>query len=110
RLANLELGIKKTVHKNMRGKIDEVANLLRQSAKHHMQLIMYIEQILHSTVKIPTNLLLEIVTTKNITTMVNKTSADMTGLVELVSRIACNMDTSPPPFSVAAKGEKSAQA
>nr|GEW31128.1 NBS-containing resistance-like protein [Tanacetum cinerariifolium] len=60
--------------------------------------------ILHFIVKIPTDLLLEIVTTKDITTMVNKTLADMTELVELVSKIACNMDTSPPPFSVVVEG------
>ncbi|GJU82480.1 hypothetical protein Tco_1284845 [Tanacetum coccineum] len=41
-------------------------------------------------------------------TMVNKTSADMTELVELVSRIVCNIDTLPPPFNAAFRG-KSAQ-
>nr|GEX37698.1 hypothetical protein [Tanacetum cinerariifolium] len=74
------------------------------------ELCTYIETILDSTVKIPTDLLPESVIANNLTTMVNKTSIDMIELVGIISQIAHNMDTSPTPLSVAAKGDKSAQA
>ncbi|GKE42543.1 hypothetical protein Tco_1469827 [Tanacetum coccineum] len=71
--------------------------------------IMYMEQMLHSTVKIPIDLLPGIVTAKNLTIMVNKTSADMNELVGLVSWILHFMESTPPPVNIVAKGEKSAQ-
>nr|GEY96451.1 hypothetical protein [Tanacetum cinerariifolium] len=69
----------KSINKNFKGTIGEVAALLRQTAKHQMHIILYIEQMLHSIVKIPTDLLPEIVT------------------------------STPPPVNAVAEGEKSAQ-
>ncbi|GJX04176.1 exocyst complex component SEC10B-like protein, partial [Tanacetum coccineum] len=66
----------------------------------------YIKTILGSTIKIPIDYVPEIVTAKNLTTMVNQTSSDMTELVELISQLVHNMDTSPPPFNVIAEREK----
>ncbi|GJU97024.1 hypothetical protein Tco_1326295 [Tanacetum coccineum] len=68
--------------------------------EHQMHPIMYMEQMLHSTVKIPIDLLPGIVTAKNLTIMVNKTSADMNELVGLVSRILHFMESTPPPVNI----------
>nr|GEV82468.1 hypothetical protein [Tanacetum cinerariifolium] len=73
------------------------------------KLCNYIETILDSIIKIPIDYVPEIVTAKNLTTMVNQTSSDMIELVELISQLINNMDTSPPPLNVVAEGEKGAQ-
>nr|GEW87396.1 hypothetical protein [Tanacetum cinerariifolium] len=75
-----------------------------------IDLCNYIETILDSIIKIPTDYVPEIVTAKNLTTMVNQTSSDMIELVELISQLINNMDTSPPPLNVVAEGEKGAKA
>ncbi|GJS92362.1 hypothetical protein Tco_0799330 [Tanacetum coccineum] len=98
--------LRKTLHKNVRGKMCEDVDLHCQSVKHLMQLIKYIEQIMHSTVKIPTHLLPEIMISNNLSSIVNETSTDMTELVDMISHLVRNMDTSPPPLSVASEGEK----
>ncbi|GJR82667.1 hypothetical protein Tco_0153452 [Tanacetum coccineum] len=45
------------VTKNVHNKIGEVNGLLTQCAKHQMLLIIYIEKILHSSVKVPRDIL-----------------------------------------------------
>ncbi|GJU99262.1 hypothetical protein Tco_1328533 [Tanacetum coccineum] len=72
----------KYVMKNVKREIGEVNGLLGQCAKHQMQLINYIETILHSSVKVPWDIL--VVDAKHLKTKVEKTSADLHELVELV--------------------------
>ncbi|GKA92300.1 hypothetical protein Tco_0814225 [Tanacetum coccineum] len=72
----------KYVMKNIKREIEEVNGLLGQCAKHQMQLINYIETILHSSVKVPWDIL--VVDAKHLKTKVEKTSADLHELVELV--------------------------
>ncbi|GJU78870.1 hypothetical protein Tco_1275940 [Tanacetum coccineum] len=67
-----------------------------------MQLNAYLEQVLHSKVKVPNDLL--VINAKNLTTKVNKTLADMNELVWLVTRVVYLMEPSPPLVSVAAEG------
>ncbi|GJV14140.1 hypothetical protein Tco_1359463 [Tanacetum coccineum] len=47
----------KSVKKNVKSQINEINGLLRKCAKHQMQLISYIEQILYSSVKVPKDIL-----------------------------------------------------
>ncbi|GKD61670.1 hypothetical protein Tco_1299179, partial [Tanacetum coccineum] len=54
----------------------------------------------------PTHLLLEIVISNNLSSIVNETSTDMNELVDMISHLVRNMDTSLPPLSVASEGEK----
>nr|GEX63150.1 hypothetical protein [Tanacetum cinerariifolium] len=53
RFAIPENAIHKSIHKNVRVTMGEVVGLLQQTATHWMQLISYLEQVLHSTVKVP---------------------------------------------------------
>ncbi|GJZ48312.1 hypothetical protein Tco_0602144 [Tanacetum coccineum] len=78
----------------------EVVGLLRQTTTHQMQLISYLEQVLHSTVKVPDDLL--VVNAKNLMTKVNRTSADINELVGLVTKVVQLIESSPPPDSVVA--------
>ncbi|GKA64391.1 hypothetical protein Tco_0763997 [Tanacetum coccineum] len=48
RFTQLQLAIRHSIHINVQGKMNEAAELLRDSARHQMKLISYIEQILHS--------------------------------------------------------------
>ncbi|GJV50186.1 hypothetical protein Tco_1440398 [Tanacetum coccineum] len=61
--------------------IGEVNGLLRQCVKHQMQLINYIEQILHSSVKAPRDIL--VVNAKHLQNKMDRTLADLHELVEL---------------------------
>ncbi|GKB47614.1 hypothetical protein Tco_0898367, partial [Tanacetum coccineum] len=71
---------------NVRVKMGEVIGLFRRTAKHQMQLISYLEQVLHPTVKVPDDIL--VVNAKNLTSKVNKTLADMNELVEHTEELA----------------------
>ncbi|GJS02844.1 hypothetical protein Tco_0319352 [Tanacetum coccineum] len=82
----------------------EVNGLHRQCAKHQMQLINYIEQIHHSFVKVPKDIL--VVNAKHLQTKVDRTSADLHELVELVSQLVKLMDTSTPFTNATVEGEK----
>ncbi|GKA26600.1 hypothetical protein Tco_0712709 [Tanacetum coccineum] len=77
---------------NVRVKMGEVVGLFRQTAKHQMQLISYLEQVLHSIVKVTDDIL--VVNAKNLTSKVNRTLADMNELVGLVSRVVLLIKTS----------------
>ncbi|GJU55651.1 hypothetical protein Tco_1229365 [Tanacetum coccineum] len=52
RFVILEESIHKSIHKNVWVKMGEVVGLLRKTTKHEIQLISYLEQVLHSTVKL----------------------------------------------------------
>ncbi|GJU89191.1 hypothetical protein Tco_1301614 [Tanacetum coccineum] len=64
-------------------------------------------QILHSSVKVPRDIL--VVNAKHLQTKVDITSADLHELVGLVSRVVNLRDTLAPSANVAAKGEKKSQ-
>ncbi|GJX24231.1 hypothetical protein Tco_0228676 [Tanacetum coccineum] len=90
--ANLTTSVLKLMYKEFnalkklesKSKIGEVTGLLKQCTIHQMQLINYMEQILHSSVKVPKDIL--VVNVKHLHTKVDKTSADVNELVGLVSR------------------------
>ncbi|GKA99328.1 hypothetical protein Tco_0827265 [Tanacetum coccineum] len=102
----LEQSIRKSIFKNLWVKMGEVAGLLRQTAKHQMQMISYLEQVLHSTVKVPNDIL--VVNAINFTSQVNRTSTNMNELVGSVSRVVQLMKTSSPHVSAIAEGENEA--
>ncbi|GJU65860.1 hypothetical protein Tco_1247695 [Tanacetum coccineum] len=58
------------------------------------------------SVKVSADLLPEMVTSKNLTTIVNKTSTDMTEIVDLVSQLVSILNASTTPLSAVAEGEK----
>ncbi|GJV72458.1 hypothetical protein Tco_1492453 [Tanacetum coccineum] len=89
-------------------KMGEVVGLLRETAKYYMQLISYMKQVIHSTVKVPNNIL--VVNAKSLTSQVNRTSTDMNELVRLISRDVQLMETSALPVNVDDEGENKAQA
>ncbi|GKE97213.1 hypothetical protein Tco_1582068 [Tanacetum coccineum] len=72
-----------------------------------MQMISYLEQVLHSTVKVPNDIL--VVNAINFTSQVNRTSTNMNELVGLVSRVVQLMKTSSPHVSAIVEGENEAQ-
>ncbi|GJX37705.1 hypothetical protein Tco_0251008 [Tanacetum coccineum] len=84
----------------------EVAELIWQFANHQMQLIAYLEQILHSIVKVPNDIL--VVSAQHLTSKVNRTLADIKKLVGLVSRVVQLMETSAPCANATTEGEKEA--
>nr|GEX03399.1 hypothetical protein [Tanacetum cinerariifolium] len=98
----------KAVKKNASRQIGEVNGLLRQSAKHHMQMIKYIEQIMHSTVKVPKDIM--VINAQHLRTKVEMTAANLHELVRLVFQLVQIVDSVAPPISVATKGEKESQA
>ncbi|GJR52042.1 hypothetical protein Tco_1402563 [Tanacetum coccineum] len=104
RLAILKKSICKSIYKNVRVTMGEVVGLLGQTTKPQMQLISYLEQVLHSTMKVPNDLF--VINAKYLTNKVNRTSSDMNELVGLVKRVVRLMKSSPPPVNVAAEGEK----
>nr|GFC72409.1 hypothetical protein [Tanacetum cinerariifolium] len=99
--------VQKLVTRNVHNKIGELNGLLRQYAKHQMQLIMYIEQILHSSVKVHRDIL--VVNAKNLQTKVDKTLANLHKMVELVTQLVRIVDSVAPPVNAATEGEKKSQ-
>ncbi|GJX44497.1 hypothetical protein Tco_0261173 [Tanacetum coccineum] len=77
--------VRKSVTKYVHNKIGEVNGILTQCAKHQMLLINYIEKILHSSVKVPRDIL--VVTTKHLQTKVDRTSDDLHELEEELAKI-----------------------
>nr|GEX07235.1 hypothetical protein [Tanacetum cinerariifolium] len=115
RFVTLKKKLRKSIHKtvqklvtrNVHNKIGELNGLLRQYAKHQMQLIMYIEQILHSSVKVHRDIL--VVNAKNLQTKVDKTLANLHKMVELVTQLVRIVDSVAPPVNAATEGEKKSQ-
>ncbi|GKA57421.1 hypothetical protein Tco_0756609 [Tanacetum coccineum] len=84
----------------------DINRLLRQCVKHQMQLIKYIEQIIHSSIKVPRDIL--VVNAKHLQTKVDKTFVDLHELVDLVSQLMKII--SMVPFTKATvEGEKESQ-
>nr|GEW91600.1 hypothetical protein [Tanacetum cinerariifolium] len=72
----------KFVHKNVKRQMGAINELFRQSAKHQMQLIHYIKQMLHSTVKVPRDIM--VVIAKHLQTKVENDASNVHEMVELV--------------------------
>ncbi|GJV80127.1 hypothetical protein Tco_1515997 [Tanacetum coccineum] len=89
-----------TTKRNAKKQIRVVNDLLRWNAKHLMQLIQYLEKMLHSTVQIPRDIL--VVNAKQLQTKVENNAADIHKLVELVHEIMRLIDLVP----ASAKGEQ----
>nr|GEV00255.1 hypothetical protein [Tanacetum cinerariifolium] len=87
-----------------RRKIGEVTGILKQCATYQMQLIQYMEQMHHSFVKVPRDIL--VVNAKHLQTKVDRTLANLYELDGLVSMVMNLMDTSAPSANFAHEGEK----
>ncbi|GKB84164.1 hypothetical protein Tco_0956436, partial [Tanacetum coccineum] len=97
----------KSVQKNVKRKMGEVIGILRQCVTHQMQLIQYMEQMLHSSVKLPRDIL--VVNSKHLQTKVDRTLANLYELVGWVSRVMNLMDTSAPSANAAVEEENESQ-
>nr|GFB75515.1 hypothetical protein [Tanacetum cinerariifolium] len=74
----------------------------------HKKLIKYIKQMLHSTVKVPRDIL--VVNAQHLQTKVEKTSADLHELVEVVCKLVRIVNSVAPPVNTATGGEKESYA
>ncbi|GJS41670.1 hypothetical protein Tco_0566713 [Tanacetum coccineum] len=74
------------------------------NAKHQMQLIQYLEQLVHSQVRVLRDIM--VINAKQLQTKVEKNAADISKLVELTTEIVRLMDLAPSFNMMAAKGEK----
>nr|GEU63188.1 hypothetical protein [Tanacetum cinerariifolium] len=99
----------KRIKKTIKAKVDDrflkpiVNDLLRQLAKHMMQLIMYIEKIIHSSNQVPMDIM--VINAKNMQTNVEKNAADIDELVELVRELMRIIDLVPVPANADTKGD-----
>ncbi|GJR69782.1 hypothetical protein Tco_0015847 [Tanacetum coccineum] len=87
--------IKKSLNSN-------VSNLLNVLNKLETQ--GFLSKIMHSTIVVHEDLLSTIITAKNLTSNINKTSGNMAELVDLLTQYIYNNIPSSLPFSVAAEG------
>nr|GEY09255.1 hypothetical protein [Tanacetum cinerariifolium] len=94
----------KSVQRNVKKHIGVVNDMPRWNAKHQMQLIQYLEKMLHSTVYIPRDILF--VNAKQLQIKVEKNAVDIHKLVKLVCEIVLLMDLVPTSTKAATKGEK----
>ncbi|GJS46418.1 hypothetical protein Tco_0596539 [Tanacetum coccineum] len=88
-------------------RIGEVNGLLWQCAKHQMQLINYIEKILHLSMKVPRDIL--VVNAKHLQTKVDRTFVDLHELVDLVSQFVKIIGSTVPSAKATVEGEKESQ-
>nr|GEY36897.1 hypothetical protein [Tanacetum cinerariifolium] len=86
RFSQQVIATRRIMHKNVQDKIGQAAKLFQISNKQMMLLISYMEKIMHSTIVVHDDLLSNILTPKNLTSNINKTSVDMVELVDLLTQ------------------------
>nr|GEU33160.1 retrovirus-related Pol polyprotein from transposon TNT 1-94 [Tanacetum cinerariifolium] len=96
----------KYVKRNVKKQIGEVNDLLRWNAKHQMQVIKYLEQMVHSQARVHRDIM--VINAKHLQTEVEKNAADILELMELTREIIKLIDFAPTSSKAAAKGEKDA--
>ncbi|GJV84391.1 hypothetical protein Tco_1524289 [Tanacetum coccineum] len=82
-----------------------LGHLKKQIDSLSAQLIKYIKQILHSTVKVPRDIM--VVNAQHLQTKVEKNASDLHELVELVCQLVCIIDSVAPPVNAATEERKS---
>ncbi|GKA37374.1 hypothetical protein Tco_0723939 [Tanacetum coccineum] len=102
----LKAGVDEIVFKPMHKEFNALNTLesRRWNAKHHMQLISYLEQMVHSTVSVPRDI--TVINAKQLQTKVKKNATDIFELVELTREIVRLMDLAPASARAAAKGRE----
>ncbi|GJW80162.1 hypothetical protein Tco_0144137 [Tanacetum coccineum] len=83
----------KSIQRNVKKQIGTMNELLRWNAKHQMQLIQYLEQLVHSQVRVPRDIM--VINAKQLQTKVEKSATNICELVELTKEIVRLMNLAP---------------
>ncbi|GKC57228.1 hypothetical protein Tco_1084826 [Tanacetum coccineum] len=93
----------KSVQRNVKKQISTVNELLRWNAKNQIMLIKYLEEMVHSLIRIPRDIM--VVNAKQLQSKVEKNATDILELVNLIRELVSMIDPIPASPKAATEGE-----
>ncbi|GJS98400.1 hypothetical protein Tco_0819570 [Tanacetum coccineum] len=94
----------KSVQRNVRKEIRTMNELLRCKVKHQMQLIKYLEQMVHSHVKVARDIM--VVNAQQLEKKIEKNTVDILELVNLIQELISMIDPVPASPKAVTEGDK----